>query len=80
MVGDGSNALRSGDRHQICLRIEHHSAGVESITTEIHRRNAHGDVACVSVCRDTPLPVFDEYFAYVDESEFPAITNEELLD
>lgn len=80
MVGDGSNALRSVDRHQICPRFEHHSARIESIATEIHRRNAHGDIACVSVYPDTPVPIFDEYFVCVNGSGFPPIANEELLD
>jgi cysteine synthase len=42
-------------------------------------RNAEGDVVCVFVCPDTPIPYFDEYFRYVDESNFPQIVNEELL-
>jgi cysteine synthase len=42
-------------------------------------RNDSGDIVCVFVCPDTPMPYFDEYFTYVDESEFPGITNEELV-
>jgi cysteine synthase len=42
-------------------------------------RSEAGDIVCVFVCPDTPMPYFDEYFQYVDESHFPDITNEDLL-
>jgi cysteine synthase A len=50
---------------------------------ESHRldelRNADGDIVCVFICPDTPMPYFDEYFEYLDDSNFPQITNRELL-
>jgi cysteine synthase A len=42
-------------------------------------RNENGEVVCVFICPDTPMPYFDEYFRYVDESHFPRIVNDELL-
>jgi cysteine synthase A len=42
-------------------------------------RNDKGDVVCVFICPDTPMPYFDEYFKYLDESNFPTVTNEDLL-
>ena len=42
-------------------------------------RNDKGDVVCVFICPDTPMPYFDEYFNYLDESSFPTVTNENLL-
>ena len=42
-------------------------------------RNSAGEVSCTFICPDTPFPYFDEYFKYLDEANFPAIQNEELL-
>jgi len=42
-------------------------------------RNPDGEVVGVFICPDTPIPYFDEYFRYLDESEFPHIVDEELL-
>lgn len=42
-------------------------------------RNEKGLVECVFICCDTPYPYLNEYFAYLDESEFPPIENQELL-
>ncbi|MEA1902903.1 MAG: pyridoxal-phosphate dependent enzyme [Actinomycetota bacterium] len=42
-------------------------------------RNADGEVVSVFICPDTPMPYFDEYFKYLDDSYFPEITNEEFL-
>lgn len=38
-----------------------------------------GELICVFVCPDTPIPYFEEYFKYLGEDEFPRIANEELL-
>lgn len=43
------------------------------------RNNQSGDVVCVFLCPDGPLPYLDEYFKYLDSSNFPAIQNEELM-
>lgn len=42
-------------------------------------RNQDGKVNCVFICCDSPLPYVDEYFKYLDESNFPAVMNAELL-
>jgi len=42
-------------------------------------RNSDGDVLCVFPCPDGPFPYLDEYPKYVGASEFPQISNEELL-
>ncbi|NKQ34026.1 MAG: pyridoxal-phosphate dependent enzyme [Chloroflexi bacterium] len=42
-------------------------------------RNDSGEIVSVFICPDTPIPYFDEYFKYLDMSNFPQITNEELL-
>ena len=42
-------------------------------------RNKDGEIISVFICPDTPIPYIDEYFKYVDSSNFPQIENEELL-
>jgi len=42
-------------------------------------RNDDGEIHCVFICPDGPTPYLDEYFKYLDSSEFPAVKNEELL-
>jgi cysteine synthase len=43
------------------------------------RDNQSDDVVCVFLCPDGPLPYLDEYFKYLDSSNFPLIQNEELM-
>jgi cysteine synthase len=43
------------------------------------RDGESGEIVCVFLCPDGPLPYMDEYFKYVDRSEFPPIQNEDLL-
>jgi len=38
-----------------------------------------GDIICVFPCPDWPTPYLDEYFKYLEPSDFPAIQNEDLL-
>lgn len=38
-----------------------------------------GSLTAVCVCPDGPLPYVDEYFEYLDPTDFPIIENEELL-
>ena len=38
-----------------------------------------GDITCVFPCPDGPMAYLDEYFKYVDASNFPEITNEDVL-
>ena len=40
--------------------------------------NIKGKIAVV-ICPDSPLPYINEYFEYLDNSEFPKIENEHLL-
>lgn len=42
-------------------------------------RGKNGEIICVFICPDTPMPYIDEYFKYLDMSNFPKIQNEELL-
>ena len=42
-------------------------------------RNADGEVLCVSIACDGPLPYLDEYFKYLGREHFPSIQNEGLL-
>ena len=42
-------------------------------------RGINGELVCVFICCDTPFPYFDEYFKYLDETNFPKIENKELL-
>jgi hypothetical protein len=42
-------------------------------------RGKNGEIVCVFICPDTPFPYVDEYFKYLDASNFPKIENEELL-
>ncbi len=42
--------------------------------------NTNQEKIAVFICPDSPLPYIDEYFEYLDKSEFPQIFNEELLE
>jgi cysteine synthase len=42
-------------------------------------RGRNGEVQCVFICPDSPIPYLDEYFKYLSPSDFPKIQNEELL-
>ena len=42
-------------------------------------RNKDGKIIAVFICPDSPLPYLNEYFEYLDEANFPAIENEQLL-
>jgi len=52
---------------------------VESNTLE-ELREENEDIVCVFICPDSPVPYLDEYFKYLDPSEFPEIINAELLE
>lgn len=43
------------------------------------RDDKSGDIVCVFPCPDGPMPYLDEYFKYLDKSQFPTIQNEEAL-
>ncbi len=42
-------------------------------------KNADGEIVAVFICPDSPFPYLNEYFEYLDESNFPKIENEKLL-
>ena len=42
-------------------------------------RGRNGEIHCVFICPDSPIPYLDEYLKYLPASDFPAIHNEELL-
>ena len=42
-------------------------------------RERNGEVPCVFICPDSPIPYLDEYFKYLNPSDFPPIQNEDLL-
>jgi len=42
-------------------------------------KNRRSEIIVVFVCPDSPLPYLNEYFEYLDESNFPMIENEQLL-
>lgn len=42
-------------------------------------RGRNGEIQCVFICPDSPIPYLDEYFKYLQGSDFPTIHNEELL-
>ncbi|MDO8571828.1 MAG: pyridoxal-phosphate dependent enzyme [bacterium] len=44
-----------------------------------HLKNKDGKIIAVFICPDSPLPYLNEYFEYLDETNFPSIENEQLL-
>ena len=46
---------------------------------EAMRDKQSGDLVCVFLCPDGPLPYLDEYFKYLDSSHFPSIRNEDIM-
>ena len=42
-------------------------------------RESNGGIHCVFICPDSPIPYLEEYFKYLDESDFPSIRDEALL-
>lgn len=43
-------------------------------------RHENEDISCVFICPDGPVPYLDEYFKYLDSSEFPEVLNSDLLE
>ena len=52
---------------------------LQNATNLDHMRNADGEVICVVISPDSPLPYVDEYFRYLGEESFPPLENERLL-
>jgi cysteine synthase/rhodanese-related sulfurtransferase len=42
-------------------------------------KNESGEINCVFICCDSPMPYLNEYFEYLDDAHFPSILNQELL-
>jgi len=43
-------------------------------------RDENGEINCVFICPDGPVPYLDEYFKYLEPDDFPEVINSELLD
>ncbi len=71
VVGPTSGFALSGLEQYIQNRIKNNTLD------EIRDKN--GEVNCVFICPDSPVPYLDEYFKYLDSSDFPEITNREFL-
>lgn len=56
-----------------------HLEGRKKVGTLDRLRERNGEIQCVFVCPDSPIPYLDEYFKHLKPSDFPAIQNEELL-
>jgi len=42
-------------------------------------REENGEIPFVFICPDSPIPYLEEYLKYLDESDFPQVSNEELV-
>ncbi len=42
-------------------------------------RESTGEIQCVFICPDSPFPYLDEYFKYLEPTDFPEIRNAALL-
>lgn len=62
----------------LCGLLHYLEQRVTSNTLDALRDN-DGDISCVFICCDGPVPYLDEYFKYLDPSDFPEIQNRELL-
>ena len=63
----------------LCGLLNFLSKRVESNTLEDLRKDDK-EITCVFICPDSPVPYLDEYFKYLDASEFPDIINSDLLE
>lgn len=43
-------------------------------------RDDNADINCVFICPDGPTPYLDEYFKYLEPTDFPEVINSELLE
>jgi cysteine synthase A len=71
VVGPSAGFALAG-LHQY-LRGQKESGALDSL------RGRNGEIQCVFICPDSPIPYLDEYAKYLQASDFPAIQNEELL-
>lgn len=42
-------------------------------------KNEDGEIVCVFIACDSPLPYLNEYFEYLEDDQFPKVENHELL-
>lgn len=59
--------------------LQHLSGLKEQNRLDDIRASEDGEIICVFPCPDGPMPYLDEYFKYLDASDFPPIRNEETL-
>jgi cysteine synthase len=59
--------------------LQHLSGLKEQNRLDDIRKLEDGEIICVFPCPDGPMPYLDEYFKYLDASDFPPIRNEETL-
>ena len=59
--------------------LQHLRALQAAGTLDELRAGPDRDIICVFPCPDGPMPYLDEYFKYLDASDFPPIRNEQAL-
>ena len=59
--------------------LQHLKECKEQNTLDDARDADSGEIVCVFPCPDGPVPYLDEYFKYLDRSDFPIVRNEEVL-
>ncbi len=62
----------------LCGLLNHLENRVKTNTLDELRDN-NEEITCVFICPDSPIPYLDEYFKYLDPSNFPEVLNPELL-
>lgn len=59
--------------------LQHLKDCKEDNTLDEIRDTESGEIVCVFPCPDGPVPCLDEYFKYLDRSDFPSVRNEDAL-
>jgi len=72
VVGPSSGFALSGLLQYLTDRIKNHTLD--------ELRGKNGKINCVFICPDSPIPYLDEYFKYLDSTDFPDIENLQLLE
>ncbi len=63
----------------LCGLLQHLRKSSQDGTLDEVRNQEDGEIICVFPCPDGPFPYLDEYFKYLDRSQFPQIRNEDVL-
>jgi cysteine synthase A len=63
----------------LCGLLKFLSARVNDATLD-ELRDDDGEISCVFICPDSPIPYLDEYFKYLEPTDFPEILNSEILE